>query len=116
MLQVIQSVLTDPDDDTELSLIYANKTEDDIIVKDMLDQMAANSDGQFRVHYTLDNPPDNWDGSSGFVTADMIAAHLPAPSDETLVLMCGPPPMIKFACRPNLEKLGYDSKTMVGSF
>ena len=23
------------------------------------------------------------------------------------VLMCGPPPMINFACTPNLDKLGY---------
>jgi len=37
----------------------------------------------------------------------MISAHLPAPADDTLVLMCGPPPMIDFACQPNLEKLAY---------
>ncbi|MCO5598397.1 hypothetical protein L7F22_052492, partial [Adiantum nelumboides] len=24
--------------------------------------------------------------------------------------MCGPPPMVQFACRPNLEKLGYDTR------
>ena len=27
--------------------------------------------------------------------------------NKSLVLMCGPPPMIKFACMPNLDKLGF---------
>lgn len=49
----------------------------------------------------------DWKYSSGFVTADMLKAHLPAPGSDTLILMCGPPPMIQFACQPNLDKLGY---------
>ena len=48
-----------------------------------------------------------WTYSSGFVSEDMIKEHLPEPSADTLILMCGPPPMIKFACLPNLDKLGY---------
>jgi cytochrome-b5 reductase len=43
----------------------------------------------------------------------MIKAHLPPPGPDTLVLMCGPPPMIKFACIANLEKLGYTKEMMV---
>lgn len=51
--------------------------------------------------------PTAWDYSEGYVNEEMIRDHLPAPSEETLVLMCGPPPMIEFACLPNLERLGY---------
>lgn len=51
-----------------------------------------------------------WAYSSGFVNADMIKEHLPAPEEGTLILMCGPPPMINFACLPNLEKLGYTAE------
>lgn len=43
----------------------------------------------------------------------MIAGHLPHPGSQTLILMCGPPPMIKFACLPNLEKLGYSEKMYI---
>ncbi len=118
MLQVIQAVLSDPEDATRVSLLYANKTPGDIIVKDMLDEWAASSAGQFRVHYTVDDASGvaDWGGSTGFITAEMIEANLPGPSAETLVLMCGPPPMLKFACKPNLEKLGYDMRKGVGSF
>ena len=115
MLQVIQAVLLDPRDNTEISLLYANQTEADIIVRDMLDGWARDH-AQFNVWYTLDRPADDWQYSRGFITAEMIAAHLPAPADDTLVLMCGPPPMLKFACKPNLAKLGYDMKRGVACF
>lgn len=48
-----------------------------------------------------------WKYSKGFISADMISANLPKPADDTLIIMCGPPPMINFACTPNLDKLGY---------
>lgn len=51
-----------------------------------------------------------WKYSTGFVSAEMIASHLYSPSEDTLVLMCGPPPMINFACLPTLDKLGYDPR------
>ena len=58
------------------------------------------------------------DFSSGFIDEKMIKDHMPPPSDdddedETIIFMCGPPPMIKFACKPNLDKLGYSKRTQV---
>jgi cytochrome-b5 reductase len=41
----------------------------------------------------------------------MIKAHLPPPGDDTIILMCGPPPMITFACNPSLDKLQYPAKS-----
>ena len=52
-----------------------------------------------------------WKYSSGFVNAEMVEANLPAPSPDTLIIMCGPPPMINFACNPNLDKLGYSPES-----
>ena len=37
----------------------------------------------------------------------MIKEQMPPPGPDTQILMCGPPPMINYACIPNLEKLGY---------
>ena len=51
-----------------------------------------------------------WQYSSGFVDADKIKYHLFEPSDDNLVLLCGPPPMINFACIPNLDKIGYGTE------
>ena len=41
------------------------------------------------------------------------AERLPGPQEKSLVLMCGPPPMIKFACLPNLTKLGFSKGQQV---
>ena len=59
------------------------------------------------VWYTLDQPPDNWSYSSGFIDEAMVRNHLPAPGPKTYIFCCGPPPMIDFACKPNLEKVGH---------
>lgn len=50
-----------------------------------------------------------WKYSKGFVSEQMIKDNLfPPSSSGTLTVMCGPPPMINYACIPNLDKLGYD--------
>ena len=46
-------------------------------------------------------------------TLEVIAEHLPGPKEDCLILMCGPPPMVKFACQANLEKLGYTKSQQV---
>ena len=51
--------------------------------------------------------------SQGFITETMIAEHLPGPKESTLILMCGPPPMVKFACMQNLDKLGFAKDTQI---
>ena len=45
----------------------------------------------------------------------MLKDHMPPPGADVQILMCGPPPMINFACVPNLEKLGY-TKDMYFAF
>lgn len=93
MYQVIKHALGSPGDKTKISLIFANVNEDDILLRSELEEMAAAHPDRFTIRFTLDNPPKNWAGHSGFVTASMIKEHLPAPSPKTKVLVCGPPPM-----------------------
>ncbi|XP_058016465.1 NADH-cytochrome b5 reductase 2-like isoform X2 [Ahaetulla prasina] len=107
MLQLIRHITKDPTDKTKCYLLFANQTEQDILLRPELEDVATNHSDQFKLWYTLDKPPQGWKYSSGFVTADMIKDHLPPHSGDTLILMCGPPPMIQFACQPNLELLGY---------
>lgn len=110
MLQIIKAVLKDKNDATKLSLVFANQTEADILVRDMLEELQTQHPTRFKLWYTLDRPPSNWNYSAGFIDADMIAKHLPPPDPDTLILMCGPPPMIQYACKANLDKLGYTKK------
>lgn len=107
MIQIVQAALEDPNDTCTFSLIYANKTEDDILCRDIMDEMVAGSKGRFTVHYTLDFPPEGWKHQKGFITAEMIKKCLPPPDLDPIIVMCGPPPMIQFACKANLEACGY---------
>jgi len=107
MLQVIRSVLkASLKDKTNLSLIFANVTEEDILLRNELEQYAKSFPSQFHLHFTLDKPPENWSQGRGFVTAEMISKHLPPPSSDTLILVCGPPPMLNFM-EKNLDGLDY---------
>ncbi|CAI8054619.1 NADH-cytochrome b5 reductase 2, partial [Geodia barretti] len=112
MLQIIKAILKDPSDTTRVSLLFANQLENDILVREELEEMAEKHD-QFSLWYTLDRPPENWSYGSGFVSGEMISTHLPPPGPTSQILMCGPPPMIKFACLPNIEKLGFSEDMYV---
>lgn len=109
-LQVIQEVCKNDNDTTKCSLIYANVTREDIIVKEFIDELAAKYPHKFNVHYVLDKPPTGWTGSAGFVTPEIIKAHLPAPAPGVKVGMCGPPIMLKIM-KKHLETLGYKRGT-----
>ncbi|XP_028757496.1 inducible nitrate reductase [NADH] 2 [Neltuma alba] len=106
--QVAQAILKDPEDRTEMHVVYANRTEDDILLREELDEWAK-KDERFKVWYVVqESKREGWEYSVGFITADILREHAPKASDDTLALACGPPPMIQFAVQPNLEKLGYD--------
>ncbi|XP_074281048.1 NADH-cytochrome b5 reductase-like protein [Silene latifolia] len=94
MLQVAEAILKNPDDKTQVSLIYANVSPDDILLKQKLDILAT-SHPNFKVFYTVDNPSENWKGGVGYVSNDMVSKGLPVPSNDTLVLVCGPPGMME---------------------
>lgn len=110
MLQVIRAALKDKEDATEMWLLFANQTEADILMRGELEECAK--DGRFHLWYTLDRPDDKWKFGSGFINEEMIKGHMPAADADTVILMCGPPPMINFACKPNLEKAGFSAEQM----
>ncbi|TVU29502.1 hypothetical protein EJB05_21069, partial [Eragrostis curvula] len=116
--QVIQAVLRDqPGDGTEMHLVYANRSEDDILLRDELDRWAAEYPDRLKVWYVISHvkrPEEGWKYSVGLVTEDVLREHLPEGcDDDTLALVCGPPAMIQFAVSPNLEKMNYDTSKSV---
>lgn len=77
----------------------------------------------FKVLYTVDKGNDDWDGQTGHVTDSMIRSVLPPPVEDSLILVCGPPPMVKAIAGPKnkfeqgdlkgvLAHMGY-TKSMV---
>lgn len=110
MLQLVRQIARDPDDHTKVSLLFASQTEEDLYLRDEIEELAKKYPDQFKYWYTIDRSTETWKYSTGFVNANIIKEHMYPPGDDTIVLMCGPPPMINFACTPSLDKLEYDSK------
>ena len=94
MLQIIRAALKNPNDRTRLSLIYANVTAEDILLKKELDELAEKHPDRFKLYYVLNNPPHGWQGGVGFVTKEQIEKFMPPSSPDIKILLCGPPPMM----------------------
>jgi nitrate reductase (NAD(P)H) len=107
MFQLLKAILTDPDDNTKIALLYSNHTEDDILLRKDLDELAEKHKDQFKVWYTVSNPPENWKYSVGRINDNMIRKYLYPSSSESIALICGPPAMIEHGCFPSLHKAGY---------
>lgn len=113
LFQLIRSICEDKNDDTKISLIYGNRSESDIMLRDKLDQYAKVAGDKFKLHYVLDQPPPDWKGGKGHVTKELLEERMPKPADDTKVLLCGPPGMVN-AMKKNLVELGFDSPSAVG--
>ncbi|KAF8446117.1 hypothetical protein L210DRAFT_3619855 [Boletus edulis BED1] len=112
MLQIIRAALKNPADKTKLSLIYANVSLDDILLKKELDDLAAKYPHRFSVHFVLNNPPENWSGGVGFVSKEQIEKYLPRSSSDIKILLCGPPPMMT-AMKKHLAELSHPAPRAV---
>ena len=131
MLQVADEILENPSDKTKVKLIFANVSENDILLKKEIDAKAAAHPGKLSVYYVVDKAPSRypwqsaWAGGVGYVTESMLKEHMPPPSKDAKVYVCGPPPMYKAVCGAKgtkedpkaqgelgglLSKMGYTSE------
>lgn len=108
-VQVVQAILKKADDPTRIALIYCNQTEEDILLREDMEALAAANPDRFKIWYTVDRAGPEWQYSTGYINEAMVKEHLFPADPETIACMCGPPGMIKFACIPSLEKAGYDA-------
>lgn len=58
MLQLIRQITRDPKDETKVSLLFANQTEEDILLRDELEEVAKNNPDQVKIWYTVDRPTE----------------------------------------------------------
>lgn len=110
-LQVMNALL-DANANVKMHLLYANQTPEDILCQDILDRVVK--DERVKVWYTVDRVPEgmSWPYSTGFINEAMLRKHMPAPDENTYIFMCGPPPMLDRACKPNLGKMGHPETRM----
>lgn len=106
MYQLIRAICDDESDSTRIDLLYANNTEEDILLRAELNGFAERFPDKFRVQYVLSKPREEWTGHRGFVTQELINAYLPPADDRNKLLLCGPPPMVN-AMKKSLVELDW---------
>jgi cytochrome-b5 reductase len=71
-IQIIEEVLFNSDDKTKVTLLFANTSLDDILLKKELDKFAQKYPDRLKVYYTVDKladkkETDSWKGEVGSV-------------------------------------------------
>ena len=106
--QVVQAILKDPEDETEMFVVYANRSEEDILLREELETWAKENE-RLKIWYVVkDGVQEGWPYSVGYIREDILREHIPMGSPQTLALVCGPPPMIELTVKPILKNLEYD--------
>ncbi|KAJ5496960.1 Cytochrome b5 [Penicillium fimorum] len=106
MYQLIRAICENDRDTTEISLIYANRSEEDILLRRELEAFARGYPKNFKLWYMLDHPSDEWAYGKGYVTGEVMAARLPGPAPDTKIMLCGPPGMVN-ASKKSLVAAGF---------
>lgn len=100
----MRHVVEDEPGKLELSLVYGNKDEGEIMLREELEKW--DRDGEVRVTFTLCQASENWKGKTGLISKDMFVEALPEASDDHLVINCGPKRMNDLSIEL-LEELGH---------
>ncbi|KAK4066872.1 hypothetical protein Trihar35433_7299 [Trichoderma harzianum] len=109
----------------EVWLVYANREEEDILIREELDQLSHVMKGNFHMWHVLSSKKLNadWKMGRGHVGLECLQQHLPpAPStptdadlEDTLALVCGPPAM-EANVSSGLQELGWSLEKNVVFF
>ena len=95
----------------ELFLVFANKTEADIIFRDEWEG-DVREHASFHCYHVLEQPPAGWSQGTGRITEDILHRYLPPPGPDTVIFLCGPPPMAD-PLEATLKGLGYSEQSII---
>lgn len=108
-----------------ITMLYGNKTVEDILMKEELDEMAK-WNPRFKCVYVVGDGPDDppppciAGAEGGWIDKAKIEKYVPAPSADSSVFVCGLPQMYAALCGPSatpevkagtvLAELGYSTE------
>lgn len=92
MIQALHAILGTPGDDTKVTMLYASKTVDDILARDVLDAWTSMYPLRLRVVHVLSQEPESssWQGYRGHINRTLIEEYFPPPMTESIIFVCGP--------------------------
>jgi predicted ferric reductase len=91
MMSMIRT-LADRGDRRPVTLLYGSRDWESITFREELEALQARLN--LTVVHVLANPPADWTGERGFITADLFRRHLPLPYASHEYFICGPDVMM----------------------
>lgn len=106
IMQALHAALGTAGDTSTFSLLYGSRTTGDILARDALDEWQKAYASRLSVTHVLSAEPEGsaWPGVRGNINRELIEKHLPKPSDDCVIMVCGPPPMYHALCGPRDQK------------
>ncbi|NWX53974.1 NB5R4 reductase, partial [Promerops cafer] len=93
MVKLLNFALTEVSCLRRVKLIFFNKTEDDILWRNQLEQLAL-KDERFEVQFILSQPSKDWVGKQGKISSSLLSEFVKRSRKDSKVLICicGPVP------------------------
>ena len=87
--------MADRNDQRPVTLFYCNQEWDTCTFREEVEEIKTRVN--LKVIYTIERPPQDWQGEKGFLNSTILNQHLPPEwkSKKTEVFLCGPVPMMK---------------------
>jgi predicted ferric reductase len=99
--------MADRQDVRPVLLFYGNREWDDAAFRDELEQLRDRLN--LTLVHVLERPPADWEGETGYLTADILARHLPSGYQRFQFFICGPDSMMD-AAEAALVELGVPAE------
>ena len=103
--QVLRAIMHDHKDETQCVVLNGNRSIEDILCKEELDEFEKNGDGRCTILHTLSKASDGWKGLRGRIAKPLLQENAQW-SPGSMALICGPEAMEK-TVMTGLEDLGW---------
>ena len=101
-----QPEIKDDGDKRPILLFYCNREWETVTFKEEL--LALEKKMNLTTIYTIEKPPENWEGEAGLLNRDILKKHIPQDwlLNKSDIFLCGPTPMMN-AVERELLAIGY---------
>lgn len=106
---MLNHALSKKDDRTKLTLIFANVSPADILLREEFEKLQKDHPDRFNAVFVVDKPTDGWTGKAlfmlhatveiascargkgytGYISSQIIKDHVKAPSENVKIYVCG---------------------------
>ncbi|NXG95848.1 NB5R4 reductase, partial [Loxia leucoptera] len=110
MVKLLNFALTEVSCLRTVKLIFFNKTENDILWRNQLEQLAL-KDERFEVQFILSQPSKDWVGKQGKISSSLLSEFVKRSrrDSKVLICICGPVPFTEQGVQ-YLKDLGYSQE------